>query len=81
LSIGLAFFDGVRVPGFGVFVAIATLTKGFATKTTSVRFLARMDELVVFQGVRPIEPLAAIVATVASLAAVDQPVLVVDCNG
>lgn len=40
-----------------------------------------MDPLVVFEGIGPVEPLAALVAAVTALAAVDQPVLVVNGPG
>jgi hypothetical protein len=70
-------FDGVSVSCFDMFVAIATLPERFATKITWKRFLSRMDELVVLEGVRPVKALAAIITAVPALAAMYQTVLIV----
>jgi len=61
-----------------VLVPIATLAKGLGAEETAIRLFAGVDALVVLEGVRPVEALAALLALVATLAAMDQTVLVED---
>jgi len=54
-----------------VLVPIATLAKGLGAEETAIRLFAGVDALVVLEGVRPVEALAALLTLVAPLAAMD----------